>query len=938
MNQPITVIEENDADVSSPEKAADLSSPDKFSDTVNFPSVSIPVSQYGLIKGQKKYNMASPGMDASVSHCEVLHHQSNPMLSDLQNEEIDKQIQQSTGPVLFRRQDTNDDLDMIINRGMSHASSDTNTNETRRELWKEVDHNEFHGLNKPRQTLHSGFSLSDLIQNKTHSMKSLSKKCCHRIFCGTPQFLLALIIGSKNVQRDWPHVLMKIGEKFVIGFTVLCMFYLYDFYDCCMDLLFCVVLLFLSSGFVETLCYLYEKRRMLSLAPRQRSRHKRETSGVSGFAQYVSSVFSKLTGLKKDFGRSESNLMKSTGKSKSANTSRKFGSSQHLTRSFTRSSSRLFSGLGGGSVKTAGQELRPSITRMDTRLDGGNNSLGSSGSMNAAGRSSLLGKSVNANRTRRTDTVTVKEILKIFEQSTGNLVTKLAGVILWCTVYVYSTMYFMQRDYLEEDWKIIDHKEQGNLVKKIEGIMLWMVTIEFLIGFYCAENRLNYLLKIQSVTDMVCLGPFIFLITTGFPDYVTVDSYLLKLGWIRFMRLYGMEPILKKLMPTAEEIKIKILSLILELCSITCTFAGVMFFFESHDNEPNNFTTFLDFVYFSIVSLSTVGYGDFSPTQKESRVVASCFICLVLSLVPQKVRRISDLWNTKPLVIGTPPARHQEHLLILGPVQPAMIATFLSEIYGHILTVDAPRHVVLLTPDPAAIQLLREVAVFAFRRYNVRLCARYGDFSRLGSCSDLDVATVEKATAVFMFSGNTRNLVEEDRRCVIRLLTLYKRLDKKLNHVYMQLNQRNTNKMLASNLGAQSVVCLNELKMKMLAKSATNCKGFLTLCSNLLRFGDAHECGSENSAGGGSGFGEFSVKGWSRNGLIEYSRGVRGQVYLIPLPEVLFGECFGDAVYTLYEDAKVIMIGLCRPNTTMMQQCNPGAADGKKVFRLICSF
>ena len=57
-----------------------------------------------------------------------------------------------------------------------------------------------------------------------------------------------------------------------------------------------------------------------------------------------------------------------------------------------------------------------------------------------------------------------------------------------------------------------------------------------------------------------------------------------------------------------------------------------------------------------------------------------------------------------------------------------------------------------------------------------------------------------------------------------------------MEHVYVQMNQKSS-KLLASDLGAQSVVCLQEMKMKMVAKTSCGCKGFTTLVCNLLRFG-----------------------------------------------------------------------------------------------------
>ena len=74
---------------------------------------------------------------------------------------------------------------------------------------------------------------------------------------------------------------------------------------------------------------------------------------------------------------------------------------------------------------------------------------------------------------------------------------------------------------------------------------------------------------------------------------------------------------------------------------------------EAYDTEAKGFTTFLDFVYFSVVTVSTVGFGDFTPIRKESRFIAILFIFLIMSMMPRKIHHIADLWNTQPVLIGT---------------------------------------------------------------------------------------------------------------------------------------------------------------------------------------------------------------------------------------------------------------------------------------------
>ena len=164
----------------------------------------------------------------------------------------------------------------------------------------------------------------------------------------------------------------------------------------------------------------------------------------------------------------------------------------------------------------------------------------------------------------------------------------------------------------------------------------------------------------------------------------------------------------------------------------------------SYDEEPDGFTTFLDFVYFAIITISTVGYGDFTPTLKLSRAMVVVFVCLIFSLIPTKVSRITELLNSRPLICGRLPPRpvkqkhpqssrssssNGEHVLILGRATPPMILAILSELYSHYLVssdcVKVPRYVVLLTPDASAIPQLEPLVKFAFSRYRVRFCAKY---------------------------------------------------------------------------------------------------------------------------------------------------------------------------------------------------------------------
>ena len=53
--------------------------------------------------------------------------------------------------------------------------------------------------------------------------------------------------------------------------------------------------------------------------------------------------------------------------------------------------------------------------------------------------------------------------------------------------------------------------------------------------------------------------------------------------------------------------------------------------------------TFLDAFYFLVVTVSTVGYGDISPTTQASRAVIVFFITLSVVLIPMQLNELNVL-------------------------------------------------------------------------------------------------------------------------------------------------------------------------------------------------------------------------------------------------------------------------------------------------------
>ena len=74
---------------------------------------------------------------------------------------------------------------------------------------------------------------------------------------------------------------------------------------------------------------------------------------------------------------------------------------------------------------------------------------------------------------------------------------------------------------------------------------------------------------------------------------------------------------------------------ILEICGgvlvFNSIFATLCYFFLY--GQISNATTYLDYYYFGLVTIATVGYGDMSPTTQTARAAMSLYLIFLFSFV-----------------------------------------------------------------------------------------------------------------------------------------------------------------------------------------------------------------------------------------------------------------------------------------------------------------
>lgn len=164
----------------------------------------------------------------------------------------------------------------------------------------------------------------------------------------------------------------------------------------------------------------------------------------------------------------------------------------------------------------------------------------------------------------------------------------------------------------------------------LNQIVLIIFTIEYLLRFWSAENKLRYFFSLYALIDLIAILPFLF-------TAIDVDIRFIRiLRWFRILRLLRYiegKTIFGYVTREDSAIFVRIL---FTLFTIIFIYSGLIYQVE-HSINSEDFSTFLDAIYFSVATMTTVGYGDITPISELGRLLAVMMILTGIALIPWQI-------------------------------------------------------------------------------------------------------------------------------------------------------------------------------------------------------------------------------------------------------------------------------------------------------------
>ncbi|MFH7028310.1 MAG: potassium channel family protein [Heteroscytonema crispum UTEX LB 1556] len=159
------------------------------------------------------------------------------------------------------------------------------------------------------------------------------------------------------------------------------------------------------------------------------------------------------------------------------------------------------------------------------------------------------------------------------------------------------------------------------------GILI-IFAVEYGLRLWSAENKVNFILNLYSLIDLMAILPFFI----GMVDF----SFIRLLRSLRILRLIRF--IDKKYLfgSINTEDGVIFARILFTLFAIIFVYSGLIYQVE-HPVNSKAFHTFLDAFYFSIVTMTTVGFGDVTPISDNGRLLTVLMILTGIALIPWQV-------------------------------------------------------------------------------------------------------------------------------------------------------------------------------------------------------------------------------------------------------------------------------------------------------------
>ncbi len=189
---------------------------------------------------------------------------------------------------------------------------------------------------------------------------------------------------------------------------------------------------------------------------------------------------------------------------------------------------------------------------------------------------------------------------------------------------------------------LYSHK-YGNIFYLMEWIFTILFTIEYFIRIYCIKRPVLYIRSFFGIIDLLSIIPTYISIFFPASRYLSVIRILRVLRIFRILKLILYIGEANLLLDALISSRRKITVFLFFMFTLVTIIGSIMYLIEG---EANGFTSIPRSIYWAIVTITTVGYGDISPQTELGRLFASFAMILGYATIAVPTGIISAEYST----------------------------------------------------------------------------------------------------------------------------------------------------------------------------------------------------------------------------------------------------------------------------------------------------
>ncbi len=169
------------------------------------------------------------------------------------------------------------------------------------------------------------------------------------------------------------------------------------------------------------------------------------------------------------------------------------------------------------------------------------------------------------------------------------------------------------------------HQRYGDILLTAEWILTIIFTIEYILRIYCCRSKRKYVFSTMGIIDLLSIIPT-YLMVFYAPIGFLIDIRIMRL--IRIFRIFQLSKYLRSghtMQIALRSSRPKIIVFILSISLIVIILGTLMYIVEG---QQNGFDNIPKSIYWAVVTLTTVGYGDVVPITTLGKTI-SVFIMML---------------------------------------------------------------------------------------------------------------------------------------------------------------------------------------------------------------------------------------------------------------------------------------------------------------------